>query len=138
MTRNVELSEFLRRSRARITPESAGLPERGAYRRVPGLRREEVAQLAGVSTDYYTRLEQGRQISPSAGVLESVAAALRLDAAERAHLIDPSPARPAAPHRPCSASGQGCGGSWTPSPTRSDSSWGTAPTCLPPTTWPAR
>jgi hypothetical protein len=54
MSRNVELSEFLRRCRGRITPESAGLPERGAYRRVPGLRREEVAQLAGVSTDYCT------------------------------------------------------------------------------------
>ncbi|MFD8420828.1 helix-turn-helix transcriptional regulator [Streptomyces sp. NPDC059466] len=88
MARNVELSEFLRRSRARIAPESAGLPERGAYRRVPGLRREEVAQLAGVSTDYYTRLEQGRQISPSTGVLDAVAAALRLDAAERTHLFD--------------------------------------------------
>jgi transcriptional regulator with XRE-family HTH domain len=88
MARNVELSEFLRRSRARITPESAGLPERGAYRRVPGLRREEVAHLAGVSTDYYTRLEQGRQITPSTGVLEAVAGALRLDPAERAHLFD--------------------------------------------------
>jgi transcriptional regulator with XRE-family HTH domain len=88
MARNVELSEFLRRSRARITPESAGLPERGAYRRVPGLRREEVAHLAGVSTDYYTRLEQGRQITPSTGVLEAVASALRLDPAERAHLFD--------------------------------------------------
>ncbi|MET8957427.1 helix-turn-helix transcriptional regulator [Streptomyces sp. NPDC004393] len=94
MARNVELSEFLRRSRARISPESAGLPERGAYRRVPGLRREEVAQLAGVSTDYYTRLEQGRQISPSTGVLEAVAAALRLDAAERAHLHDLAGPRP--------------------------------------------
>ncbi|MBB5780665.1 helix-turn-helix transcriptional regulator [Nonomuraea jabiensis] len=88
MARNQELSEFLRRCRARISPESAGLPQRGAYRRVPGLRREEVAQLAGVSTDYYTRLEQGRQISPSPSVLEAVAAALRLDDAERAHLSD--------------------------------------------------
>ncbi|MEU7835527.1 MULTISPECIES: helix-turn-helix transcriptional regulator [unclassified Nonomuraea] len=88
MARNVELSEFLRRCRARVSPESVGLPERGAYRRVPGLRREEVAQLAGVSTDYYTRLEQGRPISPSPGVLEAIAAALRLDEAERAHLSD--------------------------------------------------
>ncbi|MFD3456977.1 helix-turn-helix transcriptional regulator [Streptomyces sp. NPDC058691] len=94
MSRNVDLSEFLRRCRGRITPESAGLPERGAYRRVPGLRREEVAQLAGVSTDYYTRLEQGRQISPSTGVLEAVATALRLDAAERAHLFDLAGPRP--------------------------------------------
>ncbi|MFE0629254.1 helix-turn-helix transcriptional regulator [Streptomyces sp. NPDC058864] len=99
MARNVELSEFLRQSRARITPESAGLPERGAYRRVPGLRREEVAQLAGVSTDYYTRLEQGRQISPSTGVLDAVAAALRLDAAERAHLFDLAGPRPGAARR---------------------------------------
>ncbi|MFI6792004.1 helix-turn-helix transcriptional regulator [Nonomuraea sp. NPDC050383] len=88
MARNEDLSEFLRRCRARISPESAGLAARGAYRRVPGLRREEVAQLAGVSTDYYTRLEQGRQISPSPGVLEAIAAALRLDDAERAHLTD--------------------------------------------------
>ncbi|GAA2412160.1 helix-turn-helix transcriptional regulator [Actinomadura vinacea] len=88
MARNVDLSEFLRRCRARISPESVGLPERGAYRRVPGLRREEVAQLAGVSTDYYTRLEQGRKISPSPSVLEAIAAALRLDDAERAHLFD--------------------------------------------------
>lgn len=87
MSRNVDLSEFLRSRRARISPESAGLPERGAYRRVPGLRREEIAQLAGVSTDYYTRLEQGKPITPSAAVLEAVASALRMDAAERAHLF---------------------------------------------------
>ncbi|QUH02941.1 helix-turn-helix domain-containing protein [Saccharopolyspora erythraea] len=96
MSGNVDLSEFLRTRRARISPESVGLPERGAYRRVPGLRREEVAQLAGMSTDYYTRLEQGRQISPSDSVLDAVAAALRLDEAERVHLFDlarPKPAR---------------------------------------------
>lgn len=87
MSHNAELSEFLRGCRARISPESAGLPERGAFRRVPGLRREEVAQLAGVSTDYYTRLEQGRRISPSDSVLEAVAGALRLSEAERAHLF---------------------------------------------------
>ncbi|MGW2151713.1 helix-turn-helix transcriptional regulator [Nonomuraea bangladeshensis] len=95
MARNVDLSEFLRRCRARISPESVGLPERGSYRRVPGLRREEVAQLAGVSTDYYTRLEQGRQISPSDSVLQAIAAALGLNDAERAHLSDlirPQPA----------------------------------------------
>ncbi|MEU6711684.1 helix-turn-helix transcriptional regulator [Nonomuraea sp. NPDC046802] len=99
MARNVDLSEFLRRCRARITPESAGLPERGAYRRVPGLRREEVAQLAGVSTDYYTRLEQGRQITPTPGVLEAIAAALRMDDAERAHLFDLVHPQPAAARR---------------------------------------
>ncbi|MFJ8007462.1 helix-turn-helix domain-containing protein [Streptomyces fagopyri] len=99
MARNVELNEFLRRSRARVTPESAGLPERGAYRRVPGLRREEVAQLAGVSTDYYTRLEQGRQINPSTGVLDAVSAALQLNVAERAHLYDLAGPKPGAARR---------------------------------------
>ncbi|MFJ8941081.1 helix-turn-helix transcriptional regulator [Streptomyces sp. NPDC102365] len=96
MASNVDLSEFLRRCRARITPESVGLPQHGAYRRVPGLRREEVARLAGVSTDYYTRLEQGRNIVPSDNVLEAVARALQLNDAERTHLFDlvkPSPAR---------------------------------------------
>ncbi|MFJ8827624.1 helix-turn-helix transcriptional regulator [Streptomyces sp. NPDC102467] len=96
MASNVDLSEFLRRCRARISPESVGLPQHGAYRRVPGLRREEIAQLAGVSTDYYTRLEQGRDIVPSDNVLEAVARALQLDDAERAHLFDlvkPAPAR---------------------------------------------
>ncbi|MDX3099805.1 helix-turn-helix transcriptional regulator [Nonomuraea angiospora] len=100
MARNVDLSEFLRRCRARISPESAGLPERGAYRRVPGLRREEVAQLAGVSTDYYTRLEQGRQISPTPGVLEAIAGALGMDDAERAHLFDLVRPQPAARRSP--------------------------------------
>ncbi|MBE1588298.1 helix-turn-helix transcriptional regulator [Nonomuraea angiospora] len=100
MARNVDLSEFLRRCRARISPKSAGLPERGAYRRVPGLRREEVAQLAGVSTDYYTRLEQGRQISPTPGVLEAIAGALGMDDAERAHLFDLVRPQPAARRSP--------------------------------------
>ncbi|MCQ8187901.1 helix-turn-helix transcriptional regulator [Streptomyces rugosispiralis] len=94
MAGNVDLSQFLRRCRGRVDPQSVGLPERGAYRRVPGLRREEVAQLAGVSTDYYTRLEQGRNITPSDGVLDAVAGALRLDDAERAHLYDLVKARP--------------------------------------------
>ncbi|MEU5592927.1 helix-turn-helix transcriptional regulator [Streptomyces sp. NPDC020298] len=96
MASNVDLSQFLRRCRDRIAPESAGLPESGAHRRVPGLRREEVAQLAGVSTDYYTRLEQGRNITPSDSVLEAIAEALRLDDAGRAHLFDlvkPKPAK---------------------------------------------
>ncbi|MFD6275147.1 helix-turn-helix transcriptional regulator [Streptomyces sp. NPDC060209] len=88
MASNIDLSQFLRRCRARITPQSVGLPEHGAYRRVPGLRREEVAQLAGVSTDYYTRLEQGRDITPSDSVLTAIAEALRLDDAEGAHLFD--------------------------------------------------
>ncbi|MEU6787717.1 helix-turn-helix transcriptional regulator [Nonomuraea angiospora] len=99
MARNVDLGEFLRRCRAPICPESVGLPERGAYRRVPGLRREEVAQLAGVSTDYYPRLEQRRQISPSDSVLQAIAAALRLNDAERAHLFDLIRAKPVTARR---------------------------------------
>lgn len=69
-----------------VDPERAGLPADGRVRRVPGLRREEVAMLAGVSTDYYTRLEQGRRITPSDAVLDGIARALDLDATGRAHL----------------------------------------------------
>ncbi|WP_084704403.1 helix-turn-helix domain-containing protein [Phaeacidiphilus oryzae] len=85
----VELSEFLRSRRARLTPESVGLPPAvtGSARRVPGLRREELAQLAGVSTDYYTRLEQGRHRNVSASVLEAIARALQLDETEQAYLV---------------------------------------------------
>lgn len=83
---NRELADFLRRARSQVDPTRAGLPADDRVRRVPGLRREEVALLAGVSTDYYTRLEQGRRITPSRGVLDAVAAALDLDAAGRAHL----------------------------------------------------
>ncbi|MFD3624177.1 helix-turn-helix domain-containing protein [Streptomyces sp. DSM 116494] len=80
------LSEFLRSRRARLKPEDVGLPDFGRHRRVPGLRREELAQLAGVSVAYYTRLEQGNGRNVSAEVLESIAHALRLSDAERAHL----------------------------------------------------
>ncbi|MGJ7906443.1 helix-turn-helix transcriptional regulator [Actinopolyspora sp. H202] len=81
------LAEFLRSARARLSPQQAGLDEPGAgHRRVPGLRREELARLAGVSVDYYTRLEQGRSRSASAEVLDALASALELDHAERAHL----------------------------------------------------
>jgi transcriptional regulator with XRE-family HTH domain len=83
---NRELADFLRRARARVDPARAGLPADGRIRRVPGLRREEVALLARVSTDYYTRLEQGRRITPSVAVLEGLARALELDDAGRAHL----------------------------------------------------
>ena len=83
-----EIREFLSSRRARITPEQAGLPTFGGTRRVPGLRREEVALLAGVSADYYTRLERGRARGVSESVLEALARALRLDDAERAHLFD--------------------------------------------------
>ena len=83
-----EVRDFLASRRARITPERAGLPAFGANRRVPGLRREEVALLAGVSVDYYTRLERGNLSGVSESVLEAVAGALQLDEAERAHLLD--------------------------------------------------
>jgi transcriptional regulator with XRE-family HTH domain len=94
-----EIREFLTSRRARITPEQAGLASYGS-RRVPGLRREEVAVLAGVSVPYYTRLERGDMSGASESVLEALARALQLDDAERAHLADlaraahPTPARP--------------------------------------------
>lgn len=81
-----ELSEFLRTRRARLKPEDVGLPDFGQHRRVPGLRREELAQLAGVSMGYYTRLEQGNGRHVSAEVLDAIARALRLSDAEHAHL----------------------------------------------------
>jgi len=81
-----ELSEFLRSRRARLQPQDVGLPDFGRHRRVPGLRREELAQLAGVSVAYYTRLEQGDGRNVSAEVLDAIARALRLDDAEHAHL----------------------------------------------------
>jgi transcriptional regulator with XRE-family HTH domain len=83
-----EIRDFLSTRRARITPEQAGLPAYGGNRRVSGLRREEVAMLAGVSVDYYTRLERGNAHGASDSVLESLARALQLDEAERAHLFD--------------------------------------------------
>jgi transcriptional regulator with XRE-family HTH domain len=86
-TRN-EIREFLTSRRGRITPGQAGLPVFGGSRRVPGLRREEVALLAGVSVDYYTRLERGNLSGVSESVLEALARALQLDDAERAHLFD--------------------------------------------------
>ncbi|MFD7136449.1 helix-turn-helix transcriptional regulator [Streptomyces sp. NPDC059894] len=88
MERNAELGGFLRARRSRLRPEDAGLPPGPGARRVPGLRREEVARLAGVSTDYYTRLEQGRHPRVSRAVLDAVADALRLDDVERGHLHD--------------------------------------------------
>lgn len=79
------LSAFLKGQRAKISPESVGLPP-GTRRRTPGLRREEVAQLAGVSTTWYTWLEQGRDIQVSSSVLDCVANALQLNADERRYL----------------------------------------------------
>ncbi len=84
---NTELRAFLRTRRARLTPEEAGLPAQPGIRRVPGLRREEVARLAGVSIDYYIRLERGRNLNVSESVLEALARALRLNETERAHLL---------------------------------------------------
>lgn len=88
MDRRTEFSDFLRTRRARVRPEDAGLPDDGRARRVPGLRRDEVARLANMSVEYYTRLEQGRAPNPSPEVLAALAEALRLDRSERDHLID--------------------------------------------------
>ncbi|MER5550982.1 helix-turn-helix transcriptional regulator [Streptomyces sp. NPDC002793] len=82
-----ELGDFLRSRRARIRPEDAGFASGAGVRRVPGLRREELSHLAGVSVDYYVRLEQGRNHSASDAVLGAIADALRLDGDERAHLF---------------------------------------------------
>ncbi|MFJ8752944.1 helix-turn-helix transcriptional regulator [Streptomyces sp. NPDC102441] len=101
MTRTVdmtqELAAFLRTRRERLDPDDFGLPPRRQARRTPGLRREEVAELAGVSIDYVVRLEQGRGLRPSADVVEALARALRLGPDERAYLFD------LAQHRPRSA-----------------------------------
>jgi len=83
-----EIRDFLISRRAKISPEQAGLPTFGGHRRVPGLRREEVALLAGMSVDYYTRLERGNAGGVSDSVLEALAHALHLDEAERQHLFD--------------------------------------------------
>jgi transcriptional regulator with XRE-family HTH domain len=103
-----EIREFLVSRRARITPEQAGLRAFGTSRRVKGLRREEVATLAGVSAEYYTRVERGTVTGVSESVLDGIAHALQLDEAERAHLtnlvraagsIRPAPRRPPTPRR---------------------------------------
>jgi transcriptional regulator with XRE-family HTH domain len=98
---NHDLGEFLRSRRARVRPDDVGLPG-GGRRRVPGLRREELAMLAGVSVDYYMRLEQGRTPAVSDAVLDAVARVLRLDETERAHLrnlVRPAPSKRPAPQR---------------------------------------
>jgi transcriptional regulator with XRE-family HTH domain len=88
MGQSAEFGKFLKAMRSRLKPEDAGVAGGGSARRVPGLRREEIARLADVSTDYYTRLEQGRNIHPSRAVLDSVARALKLDASEQAHMMN--------------------------------------------------
>jgi transcriptional regulator with XRE-family HTH domain len=90
------LGEHLRARRELVTPEQAGIPVRG-QRRVPGLRREEVAMLAGISAEYYLRLEQGRDRHPSAQVLESLAAVLGIE--DRAYLLSLAEDRPSRPRR---------------------------------------
>jgi transcriptional regulator with XRE-family HTH domain len=95
MDNRAEIREFLASRRGRISPEQAGVEPIGGRRRVPGLRREEVARLAGVSVDYYTRLERGNLEGVSDSVLDAISRALALDSAERDHLYDL--ARAAAP-----------------------------------------
>ncbi|MET9486646.1 helix-turn-helix transcriptional regulator [Nocardia sp. NPDC006630] len=99
-----QLGEFLHARRARLRPEDVGLQSFPQRRRVSGLRREELAQLAGVSVSYYTRLEQGQSVNASDAVLDALAAALRLDEHERTHLRElatqrPRPQRTPAPER---------------------------------------
>ncbi|MGO4617588.1 helix-turn-helix domain-containing protein [Nocardia sp. 2YAB30] len=97
MDRRSEIREFLRSRRDKITPEQANLASYGRNRRVPGLRREEVAMLAGVSVDYYTRLERGNLNGASDEVLDALARALQLDEAEAVHLFDLARAAQAKP-----------------------------------------
>jgi transcriptional regulator with XRE-family HTH domain len=93
-----EIRDFLTSRRARIKPEDVGLPTYG-LRRVPGLRREEVATLAGVSLDYYNRMERGNLSGASESVLDTLARALRLDEAEHAHVFDLARASQPRPRR---------------------------------------
>jgi len=99
-TRREELAEFLRHLRERTAPEALGIDAGATRRRTPGLRREEVSQLAGVGLSWYTWLEQGREITPSPSVLDALALVFDLTTAERAHLFDlagvavPAPAGP--------------------------------------------
>jgi transcriptional regulator with XRE-family HTH domain len=88
MDHRAEIRDFLRTRRAKISPEQANLSAYGGHRRVPGLRREEVAMIAGVSVDYYARLERGNLSGVSDEVLGAIARALQLDEAESAHLFD--------------------------------------------------
>ncbi|RXS72038.1 transcriptional regulator [Streptomyces sp. TM32] len=100
MDPRAELGDFLRSRRARLRPEDVGLPPAGGRRRVPGLRREELAMLAGVSVSYYTRLEQGHARNASPEVWDAIARVLGLDETERAHLtrlVQPEPSPRGAP-----------------------------------------
>src|SRR3974377_2237673 len=100
MDNRAQVREFLVSRRRRLSPQRAGLPAYGGNRRVKGLRREEVALLAGVSIDYYVRMERGNLTGASEAVLDGIAGALQLDEAERAHLFDLArAARPAPPRQ---------------------------------------
>jgi len=101
MDNRAQVREFLVSRRERISPRQAGLPAYGGNRRVKGLRREEVALLAGVSIDYYVRMERGNLAGASDAVLDGVAGALQFDDAERAHLFDLArAAQPTPPRAP--------------------------------------
>src|SRR4051812_35676878 len=100
-----EVRDFLTSRRERLSPQQAGLPIYGANRRVKGLRRDEVAVLSGISTDYYTRFERGNLTGVSDQVLEGLAAALQLDESERAHLFDLARVANARPGTVSAASG---------------------------------
>lgn len=116
-----ELASFLQSRRARVQPEDLGVRPLSGRRRVPGLRREELAERAGVSVDYYVRLEQGRSPNVSEQVLDSIARTLRLDAAERAHLGHLTRALRGGESESDSGSGSGSGSgsnSVTPQPVR--------------------
>src|SRR6516162_288282 len=136
MDPRAEIREFLATRRAKITPDQAGMPLYGGRRRVPGLRREEVAMLAGVSIDYYTRLEKGNVAGVSDEVLGAVARALQLDEAERAHLFDLARAATLRASAASSRSGPACSTSLTPRPPPRPSSATGAWTCWPPTPSP--
>ena len=120
MDNKAEVREFLMSRRAKLTPEAAGFPG-GANRRVPGLRRTEVATLAGVSVEYYAKLERGAISGASASVLDSVSRALQLDDTERAHLLDLARAADGVP-----ASGRARRRSTRPSAPRPSLEWALA------------
>jgi transcriptional regulator with XRE-family HTH domain len=117
MDNRTEVREFLMTRRAKVTPQQAGLPA-GGNRRVPGLRRSEVAMLAGVSVEYYAKLERGAIAGASASVLDALAAALQLDETERVHLLDLARAADGIP-----TSGRARRAGSTPAPVRPTLQW---------------
>ena len=140
-----ELAAFVRARRARVSPQDAGLPAIGR-RRTPGLHRQEVAQLAGMSIDYYIRLEQGRGPHPSRQVLSALARALMLTVDERDYLFRMAEESPPRPARPSRGVRRASGTSWTACPPRPRTLPTPRTTCWPGTnspppssaTWPGR